>query len=47
MAHQAEYDYIVIGSGFGGSVGGGSLIYANQLLVPPDEVFQKPYVPNP
>ncbi len=26
----------------GGGVGGGSLVYANQLLVPPDEVFQKP-----
>lgn len=26
----------------GGGVGGGSLIYANQLLVPPDEVFEKP-----
>jgi len=25
----------------GGGVGGGSLVYANQLLVPPDEVFQK------
>jgi len=24
----------------GGGVGGGSLVYANQLLVPPDEVFQ-------
>jgi len=26
----------------GGGVGGGSLVYANQLLVPPDEVFLKP-----
>lgn len=26
----------------GGGVGGGSLVYANQLLVPPDEVFDKP-----
>jgi cholesterol oxidase len=26
----------------GGGVGGGSLVYANQLLVPPDEVFTKP-----
>lgn len=26
----------------GGGVGGGSLVYANQLLVPPDEVFQRP-----
>jgi cholesterol oxidase len=26
----------------GGGVGGGSLIYANQLLVPPDDVFAKP-----
>ena len=26
----------------GGGVGGGSLIYANQLLVPPDDVFGKP-----
>jgi len=26
----------------GGGVGGGSLVYANQLLVPPDEVFSKP-----
>ncbi len=26
----------------GGGVGGGSLVYANQLLVPPDEVFAKP-----
>jgi cholesterol oxidase len=26
----------------GGGVGGGSLVYANQLLVPPDEVFVKP-----
>ena len=25
----------------GGGVGGGSLVYANQLLVPPDDVFQK------
>jgi cholesterol oxidase len=25
----------------GGGVGGGSLVYANQLLVPPDEVFKK------
>ena len=25
----------------GGGVGGGSLVYANQLLVPPDEVFRK------
>ena len=25
----------------GGGVGGGSLVYANQLLVPPDEVFEK------
>lgn len=25
----------------GAGVGGGSLVYANQLLVPPDEVFQK------
>jgi cholesterol oxidase len=25
----------------GGGVGGGSLVYANQLLIPPDEVFQK------
>ncbi|MFH1155461.1 MAG: GMC oxidoreductase, partial [Pseudomonadota bacterium] len=26
----------------GGGVGGGSLVYANQLLVPPDTVFDKP-----
>ncbi|MGD8961890.1 MAG: FAD-binding protein, partial [Desulfobacterales bacterium] len=26
----------------GGGVGGGSLVYANQLLVPPDDVFLKP-----
>ncbi len=26
----------------GGGVGGGSLVYANQLLVPPDDVFAKP-----
>ncbi len=26
----------------GGGVGGGSLVYANQLLVPPDEVFKHP-----
>jgi len=26
----------------GGGVGGGSLVYANQLLVPPDNVFDKP-----
>jgi cholesterol oxidase len=26
----------------GGGVGGGSLVYANQLLIPPDEVFQRP-----
>ena len=26
----------------GGGVGGGSLVYANQLLVPPDEVFDRP-----
>jgi cholesterol oxidase len=26
----------------GGGVGGGSLVYANQLLVPPDDVFQRP-----
>ena len=26
----------------GGGVGGGSLVYANQLLVPPDEVFARP-----
>lgn len=26
----------------GGGVGGGSLVYANQLLVPPDEVFGRP-----
>ncbi len=26
----------------GGGVGGGSLVYANNLLVPPDEVFKKP-----
>ena len=26
----------------GGGVGGGSLVYANQLLVPPDEVFENP-----
>ncbi|MBT3484541.1 MAG: GMC family oxidoreductase [Desulfobacula sp.] len=26
----------------GGGVGGGSLVYANQLLVPPDEVFESP-----
>ncbi len=26
----------------GGGVGGGSLVYANQLLVPPDEVFKRP-----
>jgi len=25
----------------GGGVGGGSLVYANQLLVPPDEVFER------
>ncbi len=26
----------------GGGVGGGSLVYANQLLIPPDEVFTRP-----
>ena len=26
----------------GGGVGGGSLVYANQLLVPPDNVFERP-----
>ena len=26
----------------GGGVGGGSLVYANQLLVPPDDVFENP-----
>ena len=26
----------------GGGVGGGSLVYANQLLVPPDKVFESP-----
>jgi cholesterol oxidase len=26
----------------GGGVGGGSLVYANQLLIPPDEVFDQP-----
>ena len=26
----------------GGGVGGGSLVYANQLLIPPDEVFNRP-----
>lgn len=26
----------------GGGVGGGSLVYANQLLVPPDKVFERP-----
>lgn len=26
----------------GGGVGGGSLVYANQLLVPPDDVFEQP-----
>ncbi len=26
----------------GGGVGGGSLVYANQLLIPPDEVFERP-----
>ncbi len=26
----------------GGGVGGGSLVYANQLLIPPDEVFARP-----
>jgi cholesterol oxidase len=26
----------------GGGVGGGSLVYANQLLIPPDEVFRRP-----
>lgn len=26
----------------GGGVGGGSLIYANQLLIPPDKVFERP-----
>ncbi len=26
----------------GGGVGGGSLVYANQLLIPPDEVFSRP-----
>ena len=26
----------------GGGVGGGILVYANQLLVPPDEVFERP-----
>lgn len=26
----------------GGGVGGGSLVYANQLLVPPDRVFERP-----
>ena len=26
----------------GGGVGGGSLVYANQLLIPPDEVFDRP-----
>ena len=26
----------------GGGVGGGSLVYANQLLIPPDDVFKRP-----
>ncbi|MGD9974977.1 MAG: GMC oxidoreductase [Desulfatirhabdiaceae bacterium] len=26
----------------GGGVGGGSLVYANQLLIPPDSVFERP-----
>ncbi len=26
----------------GGGVGGGSLVYANQLIIPPDEVFMRP-----
>jgi len=26
----------------GGGVGGGSLVYANQLLIPPDDVFESP-----
>lgn len=26
----------------GGGVGGGSLVYANQLLIPPDNVFERP-----
>ena len=26
----------------GGGVGGGSLVYANQLLVPPEDVFENP-----
>ncbi len=26
----------------GGGVGGGSLVYANNLLIPPDEVFERP-----
>ena len=26
----------------GGGVGGGSLVYANQLLIPPDKVFERP-----
>ena len=26
----------------GGGVGGGSLVYANQLLIPPDRVFERP-----
>ncbi len=31
----------------GTGVGGGSLVYANQLLVPPDKVFEKPqWVPG-
>ena len=32
-----KHVFVLHGSG----VGGGSLVYANQLLVPPDEVFQK------
>jgi cholesterol oxidase len=36
------YDFVVIGSGFGGSVGGGSLVYANVLMKPSDKLFAAP-----
>ncbi len=38
MLTQLKHVLIFHGSG----VGGGSLVYANQLLVPPDEVFERP-----
>lgn len=35
---EQYYDYIVIGSGFGGS-----LVYANTLLTPPEKFYQGKY----